>query len=123
MGYQNDDLLKEINILRKSPFGTFFMPSIVSRSANRICFLYICSPDFWERINSGCIRFRSLTAIMELSKNYIPSATEEKWYRHWTDKKYFNSTPDERPAFTVVIPPPNVTGVLHMGTKRCMIFW
>ncbi|HWK02561.1 MAG TPA: valine--tRNA ligase [Puia sp.] len=52
---------------------------------------------------------------MELSKNYIPSATEDKWYSHWLDKRYFNSRPDGRPAFTVVIPPPNVTGVLHMG--------
>src|SRR3954469_22086604 len=52
---------------------------------------------------------------MELSKNYIPSATEEKWYKHWLDKKYFNSWPDNRKPFTVVIPPPNVTGVLHMG--------
>src|SRR6195952_832828 len=56
-----------------------------------------------------------LIATMELSKNYIPAATEEKWYKHWMDKKYFNSTPDDRPAYTVVIPPPNVTGVLHMG--------
>jgi valyl-tRNA synthetase len=53
--------------------------------------------------------------IMELSKNYIPAATEDKWYEHWTSKRYFNSLPDGRPAFTVVIPPPNVTGVLHMG--------
>lgn len=52
---------------------------------------------------------------MELSKNYNPAATEEKWYKHWLDKQYFKSTPDERKAFTVVIPPPNVTGVLHMG--------
>src|SRR5258708_6151767 len=52
---------------------------------------------------------------MELSKNYIPSATEDKWYGHWLNKRYFNSRPDGRPAFTVVIPPPNVTGVLHMG--------
>jgi valyl-tRNA synthetase len=52
---------------------------------------------------------------MELSKNYNPAAVEEKWYQHWMDKQYFTSTPDERPAFTVVIPPPNVTGVLHMG--------
>jgi valyl-tRNA synthetase len=52
---------------------------------------------------------------MELSKNYIPSATEEKWYEHWMSKRYFNSCPDGRTAFTVVIPPPNVTGVLHMG--------
>jgi valyl-tRNA synthetase len=52
---------------------------------------------------------------MELSKNYIPALTEEKWYNHWIDKKYFESDPDERKPFTVVIPPPNVTGVLHMG--------
>jgi valyl-tRNA synthetase len=52
---------------------------------------------------------------MELSKNFEPQAIENKWYQHWLDKKYFNSTPDERPAYTVVIPPPNVTGVLHMG--------
>ncbi|HEV3413610.1 MAG TPA: valine--tRNA ligase [Puia sp.] len=52
---------------------------------------------------------------MELSKNYIPAATEDKWYEHWMRQRYFNSRPDERPAFTVVIPPPNVTGVLHMG--------
>ncbi|HLI94237.1 MAG TPA: valine--tRNA ligase, partial [Puia sp.] len=52
---------------------------------------------------------------MELSKNYIPAATEDKWYEHWMSRRYFNSSPDNRPAFTVVIPPPNVTGVLHMG--------
>src|SRR3989337_2492037 len=52
---------------------------------------------------------------MELSKNYLPASIEEKWYRHWLHKEYFNSTPDQRKAFTVVIPPPNVTGVLHMG--------
>lgn len=52
---------------------------------------------------------------MELSKNYIPAAIEDKWYKHWIEKGYFKSTPDERPSFSVVIPPPNVTGVLHMG--------
>lgn len=52
---------------------------------------------------------------MELSKNYIPSVTEDKWYKHWIEKGYFSSKPDERPSYTVVIPPPNVTGVLHMG--------
>ena len=52
---------------------------------------------------------------MELSKNYIPSETEQKWTEHWKIKGYFNSKPDGRPAYTVVIPPPNVTGVLHMG--------
>ncbi len=52
---------------------------------------------------------------MELTKNFEPKAVEDKWYKHWLSKKYFNSKPDSRPAFTVVIPPPNVTGVLHMG--------
>jgi valyl-tRNA synthetase len=52
---------------------------------------------------------------MELNKHYDPAETESKWYLHWTKKNYFNSFPDERPPFTVVIPPPNVTGVLHMG--------
>ncbi|MEX6688025.1 valine--tRNA ligase [Danxiaibacter flavus] len=52
---------------------------------------------------------------MELSKNFEPALIEQKWTRHWSDKKYFNSKPDGRKAFTVVIPPPNVTGVLHLG--------
>src|SRR5687768_12855494 len=52
---------------------------------------------------------------MELSKNYDPATIEEKWYKHWKGKGYFNSMPDERTSYTVVIPPPNVTGVLHMG--------
>jgi valyl-tRNA synthetase len=50
-----------------------------------------------------------------LSKNFEPQLLEDKWYQHWLEKRYFTSTPDERPSFTVVIPPPNVTGVLHMG--------
>jgi valyl-tRNA synthetase len=52
---------------------------------------------------------------MELSKNFIPGAVETKWYQHWIDQGYFHSVPNEKPAYTVVIPPPNVTGVLHMG--------
>jgi valyl-tRNA synthetase len=52
---------------------------------------------------------------MELSKNYQPEGVEDKWSKHWKSKRYFNSTPDDRKPFTVVIPPPNVTGVLHMG--------
>src|SRR4026207_1920963 len=52
---------------------------------------------------------------MELSKNFEPGSIEEKWTSHWKSKRYFNSTPDDRKSFTVVIPPPNVTGVLHMG--------
>ena len=52
---------------------------------------------------------------MELSKNFDHSAAEQKWYQHWLDKKYFHSEPDDREPYTIVIPPPNVTGVLHMG--------
>lgn len=52
---------------------------------------------------------------MELTKNFEPQQVEHKWYSHWLEKRYFNSKPDGRKAFTVVIPPPNVTGVLHMG--------
>ncbi len=52
---------------------------------------------------------------MELTKNYEPGEVESKWSAHWKAEKYFNSYPDKRPPFTVVIPPPNVTGVLHMG--------
>ena len=52
---------------------------------------------------------------MEISKTYNPAEIEKKWYQHWLDKRYFHSEPDNREAFTIVIPPPNVTGVLHMG--------
>jgi valyl-tRNA synthetase len=52
---------------------------------------------------------------MELSKNYESRQAEQKWYSHWMNKGYFHSTPDERPSYSIVIPPPNVTGVLHMG--------
>ena len=52
---------------------------------------------------------------MSISKTYNPLITEEKWYQHWMKKDYFHAVPDEREPFTIVIPPPNVTGVLHMG--------
>jgi valyl-tRNA synthetase len=52
---------------------------------------------------------------MELSKNFEPQAIEIKWYSHWMESGYFNSVPDDREAYTIVMPPPNVTGVLHMG--------
>jgi valyl-tRNA synthetase len=51
----------------------------------------------------------------ELNKTYTPSTIEDKWYQYWLNQKYFAATPDDREPFTVVIPPPNVTGVLHMG--------
>lgn len=56
-----------------------------------------------------------LCSHMELASRYQPSDTEDKWYAHWMEQGYFYSTPDEREAFSIVIPPPNVTGVLHMG--------
>ncbi|MBU1010218.1 MAG: valine--tRNA ligase [Bacteroidetes bacterium] len=52
---------------------------------------------------------------MEISSKYNPASTENKWYSHWIAKNYFHSEPDEREPYTIVIPPPNVTGVLHMG--------
>lgn len=52
---------------------------------------------------------------MDISKTYNPVEIEKKWYKHWLAKKYFHSEPDGREPFTIVIPPPNVTGVLHMG--------
>ncbi len=52
---------------------------------------------------------------MELSRNFDHNGAEAKWYRHWLDKNYFHSEPDDREPYTIVIPPPNVTGVLHMG--------
>jgi valyl-tRNA synthetase len=52
---------------------------------------------------------------MEIPKTYEPRSAEERWYSHWMAKGYFHSEPDDREPFTVVIPPPNVTGVLHMG--------
>ncbi|MFL5762383.1 MAG: valine--tRNA ligase [Bacteroidia bacterium] len=52
---------------------------------------------------------------MEIPKTYDPKITEDKWYSHWLKHKFFRSTPDSREPYTIVIPPPNVTGVLHMG--------
>ncbi|MBQ1650271.1 MAG: valine--tRNA ligase [Prevotella sp.] len=52
---------------------------------------------------------------MELASKYSPQEVENKWYKYWTDHKMFASKPDGREPYTIVIPPPNVTGVLHMG--------
>lgn len=52
---------------------------------------------------------------MSISTKYNPAETENKWYSYWLEKKFFHSEPDEREPYTIVIPPPNVTGVLHMG--------
>ncbi len=52
---------------------------------------------------------------MEISAKYNPEGIEQRWYNEWIEKKIFSSIPDERPSYTVVMPPPNVTGILHMG--------
>ena len=52
---------------------------------------------------------------MEIPSKYNPATTEDKWYKYWMDREYFKSLPDEREPYCIAIPPPNVTGVLHMG--------
>ncbi|NDV78435.1 valine--tRNA ligase [Dysgonomonas sp. 511] len=52
---------------------------------------------------------------MEIASKYNPAEVEDKWYKYWLEKKFFHSEPDSREPYTIVIPPPNVTGVLHMG--------
>ena len=52
---------------------------------------------------------------MEIPAKYNPASVEDKWYSYWLENKFFHSEPDDREAYTIVIPPPNVTGVLHMG--------
>ncbi len=59
--------------------------------------------------------FQNLFLQMSISKTYNPRATENQWYSYWMEKKFFRSVPDDREPYTIVIPPPNVTGVLHMG--------
>lgn len=56
-----------------------------------------------------------MSKAQDIPKQYDPSTTEEKWYDYWEENGYFHSEPDDRESYTVVIPPPNVTGVLHMG--------
>ena len=52
---------------------------------------------------------------MEITAKYSPEDFENKWYTYWLENDFFSSTPDERTPYTIVIPPPNVTGILHMG--------
>lgn len=52
---------------------------------------------------------------MQISEKYSPQETENKWYKYWLENNYFHSEPNEKPPYTIVIPPPNVTGILHMG--------
>ncbi len=67
-------------------------------------------------INSTFVVVNSKTKPnMSLASKYDSKTTEEKWYKYWMDNDFFKSVPDERESYTIVIPPPNVTGVLHMG--------
>lgn len=52
---------------------------------------------------------------MQIPSKFVSKSVEDKWYSYWMEKNYFSSTPDDREPYTIVIPPPNVTGVLHMG--------
>ena len=58
---------------------------------------------------------RNFNTLLYMDAKYNPTDIEAKWYQYWQDNKLFHSTPDGREPYTVVIPPPNVTGVLHMG--------
>ena len=60
------------------------------------------------------IKFK-IVEFMQISEKYNPQQTEQKWYKYWLDNKYFHSEPNDKPPYTIVIPPPNVTGILHMG--------
>ena len=68
-----------------------------------------------------------LNKTMEIASKYDPSEVEKKWYEYWLNNQLFKSEPDGREPYTVVIPPPNVTGVLHMGhmlnntIQECML--
>ena len=61
------------------------------------------------------LRLKAKNQIMEIPSKYNPAEVEDKWYKYWMENKFFHSEPDEREPYTIVIPPPNVTGVLHMG--------
>ncbi|AKA35782.1 Valine--tRNA ligase [Flagellimonas lutaonensis] len=58
---------------------------------------------------------KNRTEIMQIAPKYEPSRVEDKWYEYWMEHDFFSSKPDDREPYTIVIPPPNVTGVLHMG--------
>lgn len=71
----------------------------------------LCAGKFFIPLSG----FSHFTYYMKIPKQYSPQQTEEKWYAWWLEKGFFKSQPDHRHPYTIVIPPPNVTGVLHMG--------
>ncbi len=74
-----------------------------------------CRAFFFPKMLTFAPSFNFSNFKMENPNRYSPAETEKKWYAHWENSGYFHSEPDEREAFSIVIPPPNVTGVLHMG--------
>ncbi len=75
--------------------------------------IYLRLPKFKPFLNFAS--FLIINFVMEIPKQYSPKGAEDKWYSWWLEKGYFKSVPDHREPYTIVIPPPNVTGVLHMG--------
>jgi valyl-tRNA synthetase len=75
------------------------------------------SSNLFNKKNSVLINFLITNSIPKMSNSakYNAKEVEDKWYQYWMDNKYFHSTPDDREPYTIVIPPPNVTGILHMG--------
>ena len=78
------------------------------------CLIHIISLNFKLLLVHLCLKIYDIKN-MEIPSKYSPAEVEEKWYRYWMKQNYFHSEPDSRESYTIVIPPPNVTGVLHMG--------
>ena len=83
----------------------FFLPPFLHHMAISCTFAFLY-----------CFKILTINQlIMDISPKYVPAEVERNWYEHWMNSGYFHSEPDGRKPYTVVLPPPNVTGVLHMG--------
>jgi valyl-tRNA synthetase len=83
---------------------------------NNICFKKYKTNFLYKSYNCTFANYiQKLFQKMTIPSKYDASQVESKWYQYWIENKYFHSSPDEREPYTIVIPPPNVTGVLHMG--------
>lgn len=80
--------------------------------SGRICYFYKLSS---KNLEFNLLKIKQIGMTKEIPAKYVPSQVEDKWYKYWMDKGFFHSAPDDREPYTIVIPPPNVTGVLHMG--------
>ena len=72
-------------------------------------------PYFCTLTNRQTDKQTNRKPTMDIPSKYNPASVEDKWYSYWMENEFFKSTPDEREPYCIVIPPPNVTGVLHMG--------